>query len=99
MANKNTANRKNLNKQNTGASTAQKATAARQAQPKRERRSLREYFKGVRLEMKKVVWPTRSELASYTGVVVVACVFFALAFWAIDSGVLAALRGLLGITM
>ena len=67
--------------------------------PKKERRSLKEYFKGVRLEMKKVVWPTRKELSSYTAVVLVACAFFALAFWIIDSGFLAALKGLLGITM
>lgn len=66
---------------------------------KREKGRIREYFKGVRLEMKKVVWPTKSELWAYTGVVVAACVFFAVAFWAIDSGVLAALKGLLGITM
>ena len=32
-------------------------------------------------------------------VVIAMCVFFAVAFWAIDSGVLAALKGLLGITM
>jgi preprotein translocase subunit SecE len=67
--------------------------------PKRERRSLKEYFKGVRLEMKKVVWPTRKELSSYTAVVLVLCAFFALAFWIIDSGFLAILKGLLGITM
>ena len=67
--------------------------------PKRERRSLKEYFKGVRQEMKKVVWPTRKELGSYTAVVLVACAFFALAFWIIDSGFLAALKGVLGITM
>ena len=67
--------------------------------PKREKRSLREYFKGVRLEMKKVVWPTRKELGSYTAVVLVACAAFAVAFWLIDSGFLAALKGILGITM
>ena len=49
--------------------------------------------------MKKVVWPTRKELGSYTVVVLVTCAVFALAFWGIDSGFLAILRGLLGITM
>lgn len=67
--------------------------------PKKKRGSLKEYFKGVKLEMKKVVWPTKQELGSYTAVVLAACAFFALAFWAIDSGFLAALKGLLGITM
>lgn len=67
--------------------------------PKRKRGSLKEYFKGVKVEMKKVVWPTKKELGSYTIVVLVTCAAFALAFWGIDSGFLAILRGLLGITM
>ncbi len=57
------------------------------------------YFRGVRQEFRKVVWPTREELTTDT-VVVVACVaFFALAFWLIDTGFLAALKGILGITL
>ena len=66
---------------------------------KKKRGSLKDYFKGVKLEMKKVVWPTKQELGSYTVVVLVTCAVFAVAFWAIDSGFLAILKGLLGITM
>lgn len=58
-----------------------------------------EYFKGVRLEMKKVVWPTRKETISYTAVVIVCCAIFALGFWLIDTGVLAALKHVLNITL
>ena len=58
-----------------------------------------EYFKGVKLEMKKVVWPTKKETTSYTAVVLVTCAIFALGFWLIDTGVLAALRAILGVTM
>ena len=36
--------------------------------PKKKRGSLKDYFKGVKVEMKKVVWPTRKELGSYTAV-------------------------------
>lgn len=68
-------------------------------QRKKEKRSIREYFKGVRLEMKKVVWPTKKEMGAYTAVVLISCMFFALAFWAIDSGFLAILKRLLGINM
>ena len=67
--------------------------------PKKERTSVLEYFRGVRTEMKKVVWPTKKELGSYTGVVLITCAFFALAFWAIDSGFLAILKSILGITL
>ena len=59
----------------------------------------REYFHGVRTEMKKVVWPTRSEVISHTAIVIAVCCAFALMFWLIDTGVLAALRAVLGITM
>ncbi len=66
---------------------------------KKNKKSIREYFRGVRIEMKKVVWPTRKELGSYTMVVLATCAFFALAFWAIDTGFLAILKGLLGINL
>lgn len=59
---------------------------------KKKRGGLIEYFKGVRLEMKKVVWPTSKELGSFTVVVLATCIAFALLFWGIDSGVLAAIR-------
>ena len=58
-----------------------------------------EYFKGVKLEMKKVVWPTKKETTSYTAVVIATCAIFALGFWLIDTGVLAALRAILGVTL
>ena len=51
------------------------------------------------MEMKKVVWPTKKELGSYTAVVVLTCAFFALAFWAIDSGFLALLKAVLNIEL
>ena len=52
------------------------------------------YFKGVKLEMKKVVWPTRDEMKSYTIVVLATCAAFALMFWGIDSGVLAGIKAI-----
>jgi len=63
------------------------------------RETLASYFRGVRAEMKKVVWPTKQELGSYTVVVLVSCIVFALLFWGLDSGILAILKSLLGITM
>ena len=70
-----------------------RATAAvSQRGNKRKRGSIKEYFKGVKLEMKKVVWPTKKELGSFTAVVSATCAAFALVFWAVDTGVLAAIR-------
>jgi preprotein translocase subunit SecE len=43
------------------------------------------YFKGVRAELKKVSWPNRKELTSYTGVVLSVCIASTLAIWVVDS--------------
>lgn len=32
-------------------------------------KKLRDFFREVRIELKKVIWPTREEIAKYTGVV------------------------------
>lgn len=55
---------------------------------------MKEYFRGVKVEMKKVVWPTRKELCSYTVIVVSTCAAFALVFWGVDSGVLAGIKAI-----
>lgn len=85
------------------ATTKQKKQPAKQPasgqKQQKKRGGLLNYFRGVRQEFKKVVWLTREELTTDT-VVVIACVaFFALAFWLIDTGFLAALKGILGITL
>lgn len=75
-------------------STRKRLNAAAAAVPKKKKKrgGLREYFKGVKLEMKKVVWPTRKELGSFTAVVLITCAAFAVVFWAVDTGVLAAIK-------
>ena len=66
---------------------------------KKEKGGVIAFLRGVRQELKKVVWPTREELTTDT-IVVIACVaFFALAFWLVDTGFLAALKGILGVTL
>lgn len=44
------------------------------------------YFRDVYAEMKKVVWPTWHQLLTYTGVVLVVVLGFALVFGVIDLG-------------
>ena len=48
-------------------------------------------FKGVKTELKKVIWPTKKETYKYTVVVLVVCALFALLFWILDTGILAIL--------
>lgn len=74
---------------------AKKAAVAKAA----KRVSFKEYFKGIKLEMGKVVWPTKKELGSFTVIVIATCAVFALGFWLIDTGVLAGLKSVLGITL
>ncbi len=72
--------------------------AAAAAAQKKPRVSLKEYFKGIKTEMKKVVWPTRKELISFTGVVLFVCVVLSLGIWAVDSAFLASLKAVLNIS-
>jgi len=56
-----------------GARAAAPSAAARRAQvtEKRKRTGARQFLREVRLELKKVDWPSRRELVSYTIVVLV----------------------------
>ena len=95
-------NKSNGSKQENTAKTAQASANKKSQNSKNQSKKgggLLAYLRGVRQEFKKVVWPTREELTTST-IVVFACVaFFAVAFWLIDTGFLAALKGILGITL
>jgi preprotein translocase subunit SecE len=80
--------------------SAQASAKKSQSSKKQEKKGgLLAYLRGVRQEFKKVVWPTREELVTDTIVVFGCVIFFAVAFWLIDTGFLAALKGILGITL
>jgi preprotein translocase subunit SecE len=72
--------------------------AAAAAAQKKPRGSVKDYFRGIKTEMKKVVWPTRKELVSFTGVVMFLCVVLGLGIWLFDSAFLTALKYVLNIT-
>ena len=80
--------------------SAQASAKKSQSSKKQEKKGgLLAYLRGVRQEFGKVVWPTREELVTDTIVVFGCVIFFAVAFWLIDTGFLAALKGILGITL
>ncbi len=66
---------------------------------KKERKGVLGYLIGVRQELKKVVWPDRKELSSNTALVFIVCAFFATVFWLVDTGFLAVLREILGVSL
>ena len=43
------------------------------------------FFRGVWSELKKVHWPNRKEIITYTSVVLVAVIVVALMIWLVDS--------------
>lgn len=49
-------------------------------------RELAQYVQGSRVELRKVVWPTRDETTKMTLVVFTAVVIMALFFWLLDAG-------------
>jgi preprotein translocase subunit SecE len=53
-------------------------------QEKRKRASVRQFLREVRLELKKVDWPTRKELITYTVVVLVTITVLTSFVFAID---------------
>ena len=50
-----------------------------------------EYLRGVWSELKKVHWPNRKQLLTYTGVVFVSVAIVAALLWIVDSALTAAL--------
>lgn len=89
MANTNTTNKEKKAEVKTPAKNKDKS----------EKGGFISFLRGVRQELKKVVWPTKEELTTDTVVVIVCVAFFAIMFWLVDTGFLAALKGILGVTL
>lgn len=58
---------------------------------------IRKYFRELKAEMKKVVWPTRQQVTKNTGVVLTVMVVMALFLFGVDSGLGAAIKAILKI--
>ncbi len=52
---------------------------------KGEDSSLKSYLKNVRSELKRVVWPTKSEVINYSLVVVATLIFFGVLIYIVDT--------------
>ncbi len=58
---------------------------------------IRKYFKDLKSEIKKVVWPTRQQVINNTGIVLTVMVVMGLFLAGIDAGLGAAIKALLSI--
>lgn len=65
--------------------------------PKKKNGKAKAFFKGVLAELKKVHWPTKKQLVSYTGVVVFTVAVMAAAISIFDWGISAVFEWLLGL--
>jgi preprotein translocase subunit SecE len=59
-------------------------------------RAFWQFVQGSRVELRKVVWPTRQETLQTTLVVMVAIVVMGIFFWALDAALGAIMRALTG---
>ena len=60
-------------------------------------RRIRNYLGDVRSEMRRVVWPSRGELKSYSVAIIAMLIVFGIVIWLVDSGIVAALIGYTGL--
>lgn len=67
---------------------------AKKAQAKRPNRVVK-YFKDLKSEFKKVVWPSKKTVINNTGAVLAAMVVSGVAIWGLDTAFAYLLKGLL----
>lgn len=63
----------------------------------KKRGGLRLYFRDLKAEMKKIVWPSRQQVINNTGVVLSVMAVMALFLFGVDTGLTAAINALLSI--
>jgi preprotein translocase subunit SecE len=59
-------------------------------------KKVQRFFHEVRIELKKVNWPSRRELLLFTGIVIIVILIIGVFFWILDSGFTAILRLIIG---
>lgn len=55
------------------------------------------YLAEVRSELRRVTWPSKEELKSYSVAIIAMLIFFGVVIWLVDSGIVAALVGYTGL--
>ena len=67
------------------------------AKTEKKKGGVKKYFKDLKSEIKKVVWPTKKQVINNTGVVITVMVVVGLFLAGIDAGLGAAVKALLSI--
>lgn len=67
----------------------EKKAVAKKEEPKTKKRNrVSQFFHDVRLEMKRVTWPSRQDVLRWSGVVVVALLFFGIYVAVLDNAII-----------
>ncbi|MGN0602330.1 MAG: preprotein translocase subunit SecE [Oscillospiraceae bacterium] len=76
-----------------------KASKSKSGSAKKEKKKggIRKYFRDLKSEIKKVVWPTKKQVINNTGIVLTVMVIVGLFLAGIDAGLGAAVKALLSI--
>lgn len=72
-------------------------SAKKDTKEEKKKGGVRKYFKELRAELKKVVWPTRQQVVNNTGVVLVVMSLVGLFLFAVDTGLSYGIRALIGL--
>lgn len=79
-----------LNKKDSAEKPEQKKDTSGHSAPKKDARATKRGFKflsDVRAELRRVTWPTKQDVLQWTGVVIVALLFFGIFVVVLDDGV------------
>ena len=60
-------------------------------------RRFSKWFREMRSELKKVVWPSKDELKTYTVAIIAMLVVFGVVIWLVDTGIVALIAGFTGL--
>lgn len=74
-----------------------KKASAKDGKDAKNKGGIRKYFRDLRSEIKKVVWPTREKVVNNTGVVLAVVAICGIGLFGIDSLLAVAVNALLGI--
>lgn len=81
----------------TKGGAAAKAAEKKPAKAEKKPGRIRTYFRDVKAEMHRVVWPSREELKNYTIAVTALLIVFGVCVWLVDTGVVALMVGFTGL--
>lgn len=83
-------------------SSSTKVAQAKATKPQQKKNTgffgrIRNYLHDVRIEMRRVIWPSKNELQSYSVAVIATLAVFGVVIWLVDTGIVGVLVGLTGL--